>query len=75
MPDVSLYGLWKIGDYATVSEIPFYLQGVQCEACHGEGKGHPEKGKLERKVTLGICRNCHTKIKAPPLITWPISKR
>ena len=58
-------GYGKIGDYATVSEIPFYLQGVQCEACHGEGKGHPEKGKLERKVTLGICRNCHTKDQSP----------
>jgi 2',3'-cyclic-nucleotide 2'-phosphodiesterase (5'-nucleotidase family) len=58
-------GYGKIGDYATVSEVPFYLQGVQCEACHGEGKGHPEKGKMERKVTLGICRNCHTKEQSP----------
>jgi hypothetical protein len=48
-----------------VEEIPPYLRGVQCEACHGEGKGHPEKGKLERKVTLGACRNCHTKDQSP----------
>jgi hypothetical protein len=58
-------GYGKIGDYATVSEIPPYLQGVQCEACHGEGRGHPEKGSIERKVTLGICRNCHTKDQSP----------
>jgi len=58
-------GYGKIGEYATVSEIPFYLQGVQCEACHGAGKGHPAKGGIERKVTLGICRNCHTKDQSP----------
>jgi hypothetical protein len=58
-------GYGKIGEYATVAEIPFYLQGVQCEACHGEGKGHPGKGGVERKVTLGICRNCHTKDRSP----------
>ena len=58
-------GYGKIGEYATVAEIPFYLQGVQCEVCHGEGRGHPEKGKIERKVTLGVCRNCHTKDQSP----------
>ncbi len=58
-------GYGKIGEYATVEEIPFYLRGVQCEACHGEGKGHPGKGRIERKVTLGICRNCHTKDQSP----------
>jgi hypothetical protein len=58
-------GYGKIAEYATVAEIPPYLQGVQCEACHGEGKGHPGKGSIERKVTLGICRNCHTKDQSP----------
>jgi hypothetical protein len=58
-------GYGKIGEYATVEEIPFYLRGVQCESCHGEGKGHPGKGSIERKVTLGICRNCHTKDQSP----------
>lgn len=58
-------GYGKIGEYATVSDIPFYLQGVQCEACHGEGKGHLQGGGVERKVTLGICRNCHTKDQSP----------
>lgn len=58
-------GYGKIGEYATVAEVPFYLQGVQCEACHGEGKQHPGRGNIERKVTLGICRNCHTKDQSP----------
>jgi len=58
-------GYGKMGEYATVEEVPFYLRGVQCEACHGEGKGHPGKGGIERKVTLGICRNCHTKDQSP----------
>jgi len=58
-------GYGKIGEYATVADIPFYLRGVQCEVCHGEGRGHPEKGKIERKVTLGTCRNCHTKDQSP----------
>ena len=58
-------GYGKIGEYAVVSDIPFYLQGVQCEACHGEGKGHPQGGRVERKVTLGVCRNCHTKDQSP----------
>ena len=58
-------GYGKMGEYTTVEEIPFYLRGVQCEACHGEGKGHPGKGRIERKVTLGVCRNCHTKDQSP----------
>ena len=59
-------GHGRMGEYATVEEIPFYLQGVQCESCHGEGKGHPgKKGKIGRKVTLGLCRGCHTKDQSP----------
>ncbi len=58
-------GYGKIGEYATVDEIPSFLKGVQCESCHGPGRGHPGKGKIERKVTLGICRNCHTKDQSP----------
>lgn len=63
-------GYGKMGEYSTVDEVPFYLQGVQCEACHGEGRGHPEKGSIERKVTLGTCRNCHTKDQSP-LFNYP----
>jgi hypothetical protein len=58
-------GFGRVGEYATVEEIPFYLRGVQCEACHGEGKEHPQKRGTFKKVTLGICRNCHTKDQSP----------
>ena len=58
-------GFGKISEFATVEEIPISLRGVQCEACHGEGKGHPEKGGIVRQVTLGICRNCHTRDQSP----------
>lgn len=58
-------GSGNIEEFTTVDEVPFYLRGVQCEACHGEGKGHPGKGGIERKVTLGVCRNCHTKDQSP----------
>ena len=58
-------GYGKIAEYATVSEIPFYLQGVQCEACHGEGKRHAKKVSIFRKVTLWTCRNCRTKDQSP----------
>jgi hypothetical protein len=57
-------GYGKMGEYADSGRNPS-LRGVQCEACHGEGKGHPGKGGIERKVTLGICRNCHTKDQSP----------
>jgi hypothetical protein len=58
-------GYGKIEEFTTVDEVPFYLRGVQCEACHGAGKGHPGKGAIEKKVTLGVCRNCHTKDQSP----------
>ncbi len=58
-------GYGKMGEYVTIDDVPFYLKGVQCEACHGPGKGHPGKGRMERKVTLGVCRNCHTKDQSP----------
>lgn len=58
-------GYGDIKEYRFVEEIPLYLRGVQCEACHGEGKGHPGfRGKF-RRVTLGICRTCHTKDQSP----------
>jgi hypothetical protein len=58
-------GSGKIGEYITIEEVPPYLRGVQCEACHGEGRDHPQKRTFERKITLGICRNCHTKDQSP----------
>jgi hypothetical protein len=57
-----------------VEEIPFSLREVQREVCHGEGKGHLGKKGIERKVTLGVCRNCHTKDQSPDFNYLPISK-
>jgi hypothetical protein len=46
-------GYGKMGEYTTVEEIPFYLRGVQCEACHGEGtswKGSHRKESDSRRL-------------------------
>jgi len=58
-------GYGDIQEYRFVEEVPAYLRGVQCEACHGSGKGHPGYGAKFRRVTLGVCRNCHTKDQSP----------
>lgn len=58
-------GYGEIKEYRFVEDVPPYLHGVQCEACHGPGKEHPGFGTRFRKVTLGICRNCHTKDQSP----------
>jgi hypothetical protein len=58
-------GYGGAGEYEDFDEIPIYLWGVQCETCHGPGKGHPGFGAKFRKVTLGVCRTCHTKDQSP----------
>ena len=58
-------GYGNIKEYRFVEEVPLYLRGVQCEACHGPGKGHPGFGAKFRRVTLGVCRNCHTRDQSP----------
>jgi 2',3'-cyclic-nucleotide 2'-phosphodiesterase/3'-nucleotidase len=58
-------GYGDIKEYRFVEEVPLYLRGVQCEACHGSVKEHPGFGAKFRRVTLGICRNCHTKDQSP----------
>ncbi len=58
-------GYGDIKEYRFVEEVPLYLRGVQCEACHGLGKWHPGFGAKFRRVTLGVCRNCHTKDQSP----------
>ncbi len=58
-------GYGDIKEYRFVEEVPLYLRGVQCETCHGPGKGHPGFGTKFRRVTLGVCRNCHTKDQSP----------
>jgi hypothetical protein len=58
-------GYGEVGEYEDFDEIPIYLWGVQCETCHGPGRGHPGFGAKFRRVTLGVCRNCHTKDQSP----------
>jgi hypothetical protein len=38
---------------------------VQCENCHGPGKGHPFSGKYSKKVETSACLSCHTQDRAP----------
>ena len=58
-------GNGEVSEYEGFGEIPIYLWGIQCETCHGPGKGHPGFGTKFRRVTLGGCRNCHTKNQSP----------
>jgi hypothetical protein len=58
-------GYGDVDEYDDFSEIPIYLWGVQCETCHGPGKGHPGFSEKLRRVTLGVCRSCHTKDQSP----------
>jgi hypothetical protein len=58
-------GYGEVSEFEDFDEIPIYLWGVQCETCHGPGKGHPGFGVEFRRVTLGICRSCHTKDQSP----------
>ncbi len=58
-------GYGDIKEYRFVQEVPLYLRGVQCEACHRSAKGHPGFAARFRRVTLGICRNCHTRDQSP----------
>ncbi|MCK5551828.1 MAG: hypothetical protein KAJ09_01700, partial [Deltaproteobacteria bacterium] len=58
-------GYGDIREYRFVQEVPLCLRGLQCGACHGAGKTHPGFGAKFRRVTLGICRNCHTKDQSP----------
>jgi 2',3'-cyclic-nucleotide 2'-phosphodiesterase (5'-nucleotidase family) len=37
-----------------------FMEDVQCEACHGEGKEHSEYGRgIKRNVEYGDCIKCH----------------
>jgi len=58
-------GYGEVSEYEDFDEIPIYLWGVQCETCHGPGKGHPGFGDKFRRVTLGVCRTCHTTDQSP----------
>ncbi len=58
-------GYGEVSEFEDFDEIPIYLWGVQCESCHGVGRGHPGFGAKFRRVSLGVCRTCHTKDQSP----------
>jgi hypothetical protein len=41
------------------------LSGVQCEACHGPGEGHPPKGLPPPPPSAQTCGTCHTPRDSP----------
>jgi hypothetical protein len=41
------------------------LENVQCEACHGPRRGHPEKGERFAPVNEKQCLPCHNPAKSP----------
>ena len=53
-------GYGKMREYATVEEIPFYLRGVQCEACHGQ----PHSATMLKGFKK--CGDCHNTAHAMP---------
>ncbi len=40
------------------------LENVQCESCHGPGKGHPEAKGIFSKVSEARCLSCHNPAKS-----------
>ncbi len=41
------------------------LSGVQCEACHGPGGGHPPRKMQSPEVSQEFCGGCHTPRDSP----------
>jgi Cytochrome c554 and c-prime len=41
------------------------IENVQCEACHGPAKGHPDSRKDLEKVDEDACRKCHNPTNSP----------
>jgi hypothetical protein len=41
------------------------FENVQCEACHGPAKGHPDSRKSLGKVDEDDCRQCHNPTNSP----------
>lgn len=58
-------GYDKDGGFYSMASTP-ELAGVQCEVCHGPGKGHVEDFSLPmRLIDESICRSCHTETNSP----------
>jgi hypothetical protein len=51
--------------FGEVSGFGDTLENVQCESCHGPGRGHPENGKKLPAVGEKQCLLCHIPAKSP----------
>jgi hypothetical protein len=51
--------------FGEVSGFGDTLENVQCESCHGPGRGHPENGKKLPSVSKKQCLLCHIPAKSP----------
>ncbi|KPK95171.1 MAG: hypothetical protein AMJ94_00535 [Deltaproteobacteria bacterium SM23_61] len=51
--------------FGEVSGFGDVLENVQCESCHGPGRGHPEDGKKLPPVGEKQCLLCHNPAKSP----------
>ncbi len=51
--------------FGEVSGFSDVLESVQCESCHGPGRGHPENGKKLLPVSEKQCLLCHNPAKSP----------
>lgn len=51
--------------FGKISSFGDVLENVQCESCHGPGKGHPENGQKLPPVSETQCLLCHTPAKSP----------
>jgi len=52
------------GGYRPGSQDP-ELANVQCETCHGAGRGHRGKGRIGQRVPESVCRGCHNTENSP----------
>lgn len=55
-------GLGKPGGYPRDAVA---LDGVQCEACHGPGQGHPPRRLMAAPASRETCEGCHTQRDSP----------
>lgn len=55
-------GLGKPGGYPQAAPD---LSGVQCEACHGAGEGHPPRKLAVQPAGPEACGRCHTRRDSP----------
>ncbi len=58
------YGLFSGYDPVEEQKGGINLQGVQCEACHGQGTKHSRDGRY-RRTAITSCRVCHTATRSP----------